>query len=156
MALDAEGEEDVARIFMELCTHAWSPEQLDTLTGQWATWKNVPPGWTALHIFANGSAHRCGWMAGCLLQLKANPMPRTTAGVMPLHTAAGTANFEVAQFLMGQPGVDVNAKNTFNETPYDNASGNEMRKLLALAGGRPGCNPTQLSAKECKRGQLAW
>jgi hypothetical protein len=70
-------------------------------------------------------------------------------------TAAGTANFEVAQFLLGQPGVDVNAKSTYNETPYDNASGNEMRKLLALAGGRPGCNPTQLSAKECKRGQLA-
>jgi hypothetical protein len=56
---------------------------------------------------------------------------------------------------MGQPGVDVNAKNTFNETPYDDTSGNEMRKLLALAGGRPGYNPTQLSAKECKRGQLA-
>ena len=41
-------------------------------------------------------------------------MPRTTAGVTPLHTAAGTANLAVAEELVTWRGVDVNAQNKDN------------------------------------------
>ena len=50
-----------------------------------------------------------------------------------MHTAAGTANLAVAEELVTWRGVDVNAQNKDNKTPYDVASSNKaMQKCIEM------------------------
>ena len=66
-----------------------------------------------------------------------------------MHTAAGTGNHEVAQLLLQTPGVDVNAKNKNNKTPYDMAVSNKsMRQLIQAAGGVPSLDATGKTGKD--------
>ena len=66
-----------------------------------------------------------------------------------MHTAAGTGNHDVAQLLLLTPGVNVNAKNKNNKTPYDMAVSNKsMRQLIKAAGGFPSPDATGKTGKD--------
>ena len=66
-----------------------------------------------------------------------------------MHTAAGTTNLAVAEVLATCRGVDVNAQNKDNKTPYDVASSNTMmQKCIADAGGGPSPNPSGGSSRD--------
>ena len=162
VAQDFKSERRVLGIFQELCSHVWSPEQLDAVTGKAPVEMHLPEGWTALHLLANGSENgrQRGQMAQRLLEMKANPMTLTPRLATPLHTAAGTGNQDVAEVLLQAPDVDVNWKNKNNKTPYDTASSNKvLRSLIASAGGIPSDDPTGQSARDepnaRKKGGLA-
>ena len=76
-----------------------------------------------MHLLANGTEYgrQRGQMAQRLLEMQANPMTLTARLASPLHTAAGTGNYDVAHALLLHPGMDVNWKNKDNKTPYDTA-----------------------------------
>jgi hypothetical protein len=134
VAMDSKTEIAAAGILEELCRHEWSPEQLDAV-GAAPESGQLPKDWTALHILANGLGTQRGLLARRLLTLRANPMPFTARGATPLHMAAATANFEVAQILLRAPGVDVNVKNKDNKTPFDLAiCSKRMQDLIAASG----------------------
>ena len=76
-------------------------------------------------------------------------MQRTARGATPLHTAAATGNFEVVEVLLRFPGVDVNAKNKDNKTPYDVASSNrKMQNMIARSGGLAASNQTGFGSRD--------
>ena len=76
-------------------------------------------------------------------------MQRTARGATPLHTAAATGNFEVVEVLLRFPGVDVNAKNKDNKTPYDVASSNrKTQNIIARSGGLASSNQTGFGSRD--------
>jgi ankyrin repeat protein len=156
VAQNSRSDQAAERIFDELCTHGWSPEQVNVATGKEPKSMHLPKGWTALHLLANGRdpwAQR-GRMAAKLLMMKANPMLSTETGATPLHTAAGTANFHVANVLLSDPGVNVNSKNEKSKTPFDVACSNrKMRDLIARVGGRPSIDPASCKSAQTARGR---
>ena len=74
-----------------------------------------PEGWTPLHLLANRPGKKRGELAQLLLDKRADPMRLTGRMATPLHSAAGTCNFEVARVLLEHPDIDVNAKNKDNK-----------------------------------------
>jgi hypothetical protein len=149
VAWESKSEVAGEHIFEELCNHGWSPEQLDRVTGAAPCEKHLPHGWTALHLLANGRGMHRAPMVRRRLELKANPIPLTDRGATPLHTAAGTGNHDVAQLLLRTPGVNVNAKNKNNKTPYDMAVSNKsMRQLIQAAGGFSSPDATGKTGKD--------
>ena len=85
--------------------------------------------------------------------MKANPILRTETGATPLHTAAGTANIDVANVLLSAS-HDVNSKNNKGKTPFDVARSNrKVRDLIASAGGRPSIHPASCKSVQSARGR---
>ena len=151
VAQDAKSDESVAGIFEELCNHEWTTGHLDRPTGEADAHEHLPVGWTALHLLANGSENgiQRAPMVRRFVEMRANPMECTARGATPLHTAAGTVSHEVARVLLAMPGVNVNAKNNNNKTPFDMASSNKkMQALIAEAGGRPSPDATGASSRD--------
>ena len=111
-------------------------DRLDSLTTDAPEHK--PIGWSALHMLANRPDrwdHR-GELAQLLLDKSANPMRLTASRqATPLHTAAETCNFAVAEVLLRHPDVHVNAINKDNQQPWDCASNMQMQNLLEAEGG---------------------
>ena len=156
VAQDAKSDESVAGIFVELCKHEWTTRHLDRRTGEALPDEHLPVGRTALHLLANGSENgiQRAPMVRRFVEMRANPMECTARGATPLHTAAGTVSHEVARVLLAMPGVNVNAKNNNNKTPFDMASSNKkMQALIAEAGGRPSPDATgrRLATEEGRR-----
>jgi len=121
---------------MCMCMPPWQAEQLDLLTPDAPQFR--PTGWSALHLLANRPDpwKQRAELAQLLLNKSADPMRLTARRGTPLHTAAGTANFEVAKVLVNHPGTEVNAKNKDNKHPWDCARHNAtMRQLLEAYGG---------------------
>ena len=123
-------------------------EQLNLLTPDAPQFK--PKGWTALHLLANrpDSWGRRGELAQLLLNKRADPMRLTARSATPLHTAAGTSNFCVAQVLLDHRDTQVNAKNKDNKHPWDCVSNATMRKLLERYGGAESDNKTGGSSRD--------
>ena len=111
--------------------------------------QHMPVGWSALHMLANRPDpwNARGRLAQTLLNKRADPMRLTARMTTPLHTAAATCNFDVVDVLLSQ-GVDVNAKNKDNKTPWDVQSKKEMRMKLEAHGGEPSDNPTGKSSRD--------
>ena len=124
-------------------------EQLDSLTAAAPEFK--PTGWSALHMlaFRPDPWDQRGELAQLLLDHSADPMRLTDRQATPLHTAAGTANFAVAEVLLRHPGVKVNAKNKDNKHPWDCAESNKkMQELLEAAGGEESQDKTGKSSRD--------
>ena len=155
VAMDSISDE-VEGIFKELCSYHWEPEQLDAWTGEAPSELHLPSQWSALHILANRSDRwkRRGQMVKTLVAMRADPMRLSARSSTPLHMAAGTANFDVAQCLLLQPDVDVNAMNKDSKTPYDTGRSNAiMRDMLWNAGSRTSPFPTGLSGRDDQHGR---
>jgi len=153
VAQNSRSDQAAERIFYELCTHGWSPEQLDYVTGQNVPDSmHLPKGWTALHLLANGGGDSSALrrrMAARLLMMRANPMARTETGATPLHTAAGTANADIVSLLLLEARATVNSKNKNKKTPFDMARSNkQVRDMIAAAGGIPSNDYTGGSARD--------
>jgi ankyrin repeat protein len=153
VAQNSRSDQAAERIFDELCTHEWSPEQLDYVTGQNVPDSmHLPKGWTALHLLANGGGDSSALrrrMAARLLMMRANPTARTETGATPLHTAAGTANVDIVRLLLSEAKATVNSKNKNKKTPFDMARSNkQVRDMIAAAGGIPSNDYTGGSARD--------
>ena len=104
-----------------------------------------------MHMLANRSDPwgQRGELAQLLLDKGADPMRLTARQATPLHSAAGTANFEVAKVLLRHPGVKVNAKNKDNKHPWDCSETNKkMQELLEAAGGEESRDKTGKSSRD--------
>ena len=134
-----------------MCTRMppWQVEQLDLLTPEAPAYK--PKGWSALHLLANRPDpwNKRPELVQLLLDKRADPMRLTARRATPLHTAAGTANHEVARVLLNHPRAEVNAKNKDNKHPWDCASHNRtMRQLLEEYHGVESRNKTGGSSRD--------
>ena len=93
VAQNSRSDQAAERIFYELCTRGWSPEQLDYVTGQNVPDSmHLPKGWTALHLLANGGGDSSALrrrMAARLLMMRANPMARTETERRPCTPRRG-------------------------------------------------------------------
>ena len=112
--------------------------------------KHKPVGWSALHMLANRADpwRQRGRFAQALLDRRADPMRLTARLTTPLHTAAATNAEDVADVLLAHPGVDANAENKDNKTPWDVQSKYEMKVKIEQAEGRPGKKKTGKSARD--------
>ena len=126
-------------------------EQLDSLTASAPEFK--PTGWSALHMlaFRPDRPGQRGELARLLLDKDADPnlVTNTVRLATPLHTAAGTCNFEVAKVLLSRGDIKVNPKNKDNKHPWDCAKSNKkMQELLWDNGGRESQDKTGKSSRD--------
>ena len=95
--------------------------------------------------------HQRAELARLLLDKDADPnlVTNTVRLATPLHTAAGTCNFEVAKVLLSHGDVKVNPKNKDNKHPWDCAESNRaMQKLLEDNGGEESKDKTGKSSRD--------
>ena len=110
-----------------------------------------PVGWTAFHLLASRPDRlgRRGELVQLLLDRRADPMRLTARMSTPLHTAAGTYNFDVVQVLLRHPDIQVNAKNKDHKTAFDCAASNSnMLRLLGSFVGEPSVDKTGTSSRD--------
>ena len=71
---------------------------------------------------------RRGELVQLLLDRRADPIRFTARMSMPLHTAAGTYNFDVVQALLRHPDIQVTAKNKDNKTTTNTKTQTSKKK----------------------------